>query len=188
MKMQRKFHLVLAALILLPIAFYGQQTALKTNALFWATTTPNAGVEVGVTPQITVELWGAYNAWKYGNDMKLNLYLVQPEARYWFCRKFEGHFVGLHGHYGHFNIGQIPFISGLKNHVLRGNLYGGGLTYGYHWALGDRWGMEAMIGAGYAYMKYDKFRCADCAERAGSYTRSYFGPTRLGFSFIYFLR
>ncbi len=85
-------------------------------------------------------------------------------------------------------IGQIPFISGLKDHILRGDLYGGGVTYGYHWALGERWGLEAMIGAGYAYMRYDKFRCADCGEREGSYTRSYIGPTRLGFSIIYFLR
>ena len=120
--------------------------------------------------------------------MKLNLYLLQPEARYWFCRKFEGHFIGMHGHYGHFNIGQIPFISGLKEYTLRGDLYGGGVSYGYHWALGERWGIEAMIGAGYAYMKYDKLRCAECGEREGSYTRTYFGPTRIGSSFIYFLR
>ena len=45
-----------------------------------------------------------------------------------------------------------------------------------------------MIGAGYAYMKYDKFRCAECGERIGSFTRSYFGPTRVGFSISYFLR
>ena len=172
----------------LPTGIHAQQTALKTNTLFWATTTPNAGVEFGITRQITLDLWGAYNAWKFSNDMKLNMYLFQPEIRYWFCRKFEGHFVCVHGHWGHFNIGQIPFISGLKDHILRGDLYGGGVTYGYHWALGERWGLEAMIGAGYAYMRYDKFRCADCGEREGSYTRSYIGPTRLGFSIIYFLR
>lgn len=165
-----------------------QQTALKTNVLFWGTTTPNAGVEVGITRQITLDIWGAYNAWKFGNDMKLNLYLIQPEARYWFCRKFEGHFVGIHGHYGHFNIGQIPFISALNNYVLRGDLYGGGLSYGYHWAIGERWGLEASLGAGYAYMKYTKYRCADCGEAVGAFTRSYFGPTRAVFSVIYFLR
>lgn len=166
----------------------GQQTALKTNALFWATTTPNVGVEVGIDNHFTVELWGAYNAWKFNNNMKLNFYLVQPEARYWLCRKFEGHFVGLHGHYGHFNIGNIPFISGLSQYVLRGNLYGGGLTYGYHWALGERWGIEAMVGGGYASMKYTKYRCSECAEAVGLYTRNYIGPTRIGFSIIYFLR
>ena len=101
-----------------------QQTALKTNVLFWGTTSPNVGVEVGITRQVTLDIWGAYNAWKFKNDMKLNLYLIQPEARYWFCQKFEGHFVGIHGHYGHFNIGQIPFISALNNYVLRGDLYG----------------------------------------------------------------
>ena len=169
----RERHLLLLLFICLSVNLRGQQTALKTNVLFWGTTTPNAGVEVGLARQFTVEVWGAYNAWKFSNDMKLNLYLIQPEARYWFCRKFEGHFVGVHGHYGHFNIGQIPFISGLKEYVLRGDLYGGGLTYGYHWAIGDRWGLEAMIGGGYAYMKYDKYRCADCGEKVGSFTRSY---------------
>ncbi|KKB51815.1 hypothetical protein HMPREF1212_02551 [Parabacteroides sp. HGS0025] len=184
----RERHLLLLLFICLSVNLHGQQTALKTNVLFWGTTTPNAGVEVGIARQFTVEVWGAYNAWKFPNDMKLNLYLLQPEARYWFCRKFEGHFVGVHGHYGHFNIGQIPFISGLKDYVLRGDLYGGGLTYGYHWAIGNRWGLEAMIGGGYAYMKYDKYRCADCGEKVGSFTRSYIGPTRIGLSVIYFLK
>lgn len=170
------------------LPLYGQQAAMKSNALFWATTTPNAGVEVGIGNHLTIELWGAYNAWKFKNDMKLNLYLAQPELRYWPCQKFEGHFFGLHGHYGHFNIGQIPFISGLKESVLRGDLYGGGLSYGYHWALGERWGLEATLGIGYAYMKYDKIRCAECGELTGHYTRHYYGPTRAGVSVIYFLR
>lgn len=102
----RKRHLLFILLICQSVNLHGQQTAIKTNVLFWGTTTPNAGVEVGISRQFTVEVWGAYNAWKFPNDMKLNLYLIQPEARYWFCRKFEGHFVGVHGHYGHFNIGQ----------------------------------------------------------------------------------
>lgn len=176
------------SVLMLSAELYGQQTAFKTNAVFLATTTPNAGVEIGIARQLTIDLWGAYNAWKFPNEMKLNMYLLQPEVRYWLCRKFEGHFIGVHGHYGHFNIGMIPFISGLKNHVLRGDLYGGGLTYGYHWAFGDRWGMEAMIGGGYVSMKYTKYKCSECAEPVGAYTRNYFGPTRLGFSIIYFLR
>lgn len=104
--------------LLLTTNMYGQQTALKTNLLFWATTTPNTGVEFGMGRQFTMDIWGAYNAWKYPDDMRLNLYLIQPEVRFWPCRKFEGHFFGLHGHYGHFNVGMIPFISGLKDHVF----------------------------------------------------------------------
>lgn len=156
--------------------------------LFWGTTSPNAGMEIGIGRKFSVDIWGAYNAWKYKNNMMLNFYLVQPEIRFWFCRKYEGHFVGLHGHYGHFNIGQIPFIPNLQNYVLRGDLYGGGLTYGYHWALGKRWGLEAMIGGGIAYMNYTKYRCEECAEAVGIYSRSYIGPTRIGLSIIYFLR
>ena len=56
----------------------GQQSALKTNVLYWATTTPNGGVELGLGRRFSVDLWGAYNAWKFSNEMKLNLYLVQP--------------------------------------------------------------------------------------------------------------
>lgn len=187
--MYRKFHILMLLLVNLSVfSVYSQQTTLKTNVLFWGTTTPNAGVEVGIAKQITIDIWGAYNAWKFSNNMKLNLYLAQPEIRYWFCRKFEGHFVGIHGHYGHFNIGQIPFIPSLENHVLRGDLYGGGISYGYHWSIGKRWGIEATIGAGYAYMNYTKYRCVECAESVGSYTRSYIGPTRVGFSVMYFLR
>ena len=82
--------------------------------------------------------------------MKLNLYLIQPELRYWPCRKFEGHFLGVHGHYAYYNVGQIPFFSGMEDIIYRGDLYGGGITYGYHWVLGDRFSIEAVIGGGYA--------------------------------------
>ena len=187
--MYRKFHILMLLLINLTIfSAYSQQTTLKTNVLFWGTTSPNAGVEVGITRQITIDIWGAYNAWKFSNDMKLNLYLMQPEVRYWFCRKFEGHFVGIHGYYGHFNIGQIDFIPCMKEYVYRGNLYGGGISYGYHWALGERWGMEVTVGGGYAQLSYDKYLCRDCGERVGRFKRTYFGPTRAGVSLVYFLR
>ena len=71
--------------LLLTTNMYGQQTALKTNLLFWATTIPNAGVEFGMGRQFTMDIWGAYNAWKYPDDMRLNLYLIQPEVRFWPC-------------------------------------------------------------------------------------------------------
>ena len=91
-----------------------QRTTLRTNLLFWGTTTPNAGVEFSLGRNFTLVLDGGYNAWEFSNDMKLNLAFAQPEIRYWFCRRFEGHFIGLHGHYAHFNIGQIDFIPCMK--------------------------------------------------------------------------
>lgn len=186
---------ILLVLWLLASSYTGLQaqrtalrTALRTNLLFWSTTTPNAGVEFSLGRNFTLALDGGYNAWKFPNDMKLNLAFAQPEFRYWFCRRFEGHFVGLHGHYAHFNIGQIDFIPCMKEYVYRGNLYGGGISYGYHWALGERWGMEVTVGGGYAQLSYDKYLCRDCGERVGRFKRTYFGPTRAGVSLVYFLR
>lgn len=165
-----------------------QRVALKTDLLLWCTTTPNVGVEAALGPDFTFTATVAYNAWKFSGDMKLNLYLVQPELRYWFCRRFEGHFVGAHAHYAHYNIGGISFIPGLKDRLMQGDLYGGGFSYGYHWAIGERWGIEAVIGGGYTRLEYDKYRCAECDERIGRFAQSYFGVTRLGVSLVYFLR
>ena len=165
-----------------------QRVALKTDLLLWGTTTPNAGMETALGRNLTLSATAAYNAWKFSGGMKLNLYLLQPEFRYWFCRRYEGHFVGVHAHYAHYNIGNISFISGLKDRVVQGNLYGGGLSYGYHWAIGERWGLEAVLGGGYTRLEYEKYRCAECDERIGTFKQSYFGLTRAGVSLIYFLR
>ena len=113
------------------------------------------GFEFRLGRKMSLDLWGAYNAWEFKNDMSLKHYLVQPELRYWPCQTYEGHFFGLHGHYGHFNIGNIPFIPGMEDKNYRGELYGGGLTWGYHWVIGRHWGLEAFVGAGYAYMAAD---------------------------------
>lgn len=165
-----------------------QRVALKTNLLLWAATTPNAGAEFALGRDFTLSASLAYNAWKFSGDMKLNLYLIQPEVRYWFCRRFEGYFIGIHAHYAHYSIGNISFISGLKEHVVVGDLYGAGISYGYHWAIGERWGIEAVIGGGYTHLEYDKYRCLECDEHLGRFSQNYFGVTRIGVSLIYFLR
>ena len=73
---------------------YAQHVALKTNALYWATTTLNAGVEVKVAPKWTLGLTAGYNPFTYSNNTKLKHVLVEPEARYWLCSPYAGHFVG----------------------------------------------------------------------------------------------
>ena len=45
--------------------------------------------------------------------------------------------------------------------------------------------IEASIGIGYDYIKYDKFRCGECGERLKSGHTNYFGPTKLALSFMY---
>ena len=183
-----KFGLLLIIMLCLTLTpLRSQHVSLKSNLLYWATTTPNMGFEFRLSDHVSLDAWGAYNAWVFNNGMSLKHYLAQPEVRYWPCQTFEGHFFGVHGHYGHFNMGNIPFITAMSDYNYRGELYGGGLTYGYHCILGRHWGLEAFIGAGYARMTYEKYVCYDCSEVVASYKRNYFGPTRAGVSLIFFI-
>lgn len=102
---------ILLLLLILSKSGQAQQVAVKTNLLYWATSTPNLGVEVALSRKLTLDLSANYNAWDFFPDnMSLRHYLVQPELRYWTCKRFEGHFLGLHAMGGKFNIGNIPFI------------------------------------------------------------------------------
>lgn len=183
-----KVFLLSFLLPLFSVNAHSQQVGTKANMLWWATTTPNLGVEVAIGKKLTISADGNYNAWTFFSDgMSLRHWLVQPEVRYWTCKSFEGHFVGLHGHYGKYNIGQIPFLPELDKYTYRGELYGGGISYGYHFAIGRRWGLELTAGLGYTYLEYNKYVCSECAELMGRYKRHFFGPTRLGVSFIYII-
>lgn len=183
-----KVFLLSFLLPLFSVNAYSQQVGTKANMLWWATTTPNLGVEVAIGKKLTISADGNYNAWTFFSDgMSLRHWLVQPEVRYWTCKSFEGHFVGLHGHYGKYNVGQIPFLPELDKYTYRGELYGGGVSYGYHFAIGRRWGLELTAGVGYTYLEYNKYICSECAELMGRYKRHFFGPTRLGVSFIYII-
>ena len=101
------------------------------------------------------------------------LVAVQPEVRYWFCDHFSGHFVGAHIHGGQYNIGgfdgKINFLGTdarkLKDTRYQGWFVGAGIAYGYTWILGRHWNLEAEIGLGYSYTRYDRFQCAGCGRK-----------------------
>ena len=69
---------------------YLPKFAIKTNALYWATSTPNLGFEVGLAKKLTLDISGNYNPWKFGDDRQIKHWLVQPEllALRTFQRKF----------------------------------------------------------------------------------------------------
>lgn len=64
-----------------------QKAAIKTNLLYDATTTFNLGAEFALSPKWTLDVSGNYNPWTFSNNKKWKHWLVQPEARYWFCNK-----------------------------------------------------------------------------------------------------
>ena len=48
--------------------------------------------------------------------------------------------------------------------------------------------LEAEIGAGYAYVDYDKFACGKCGTLAKDGNSNYWGITRAGLSLVYVLK
>lgn len=168
---------------------HAQHVAVKTNALYWVAATPNLAMEVGLSPRWTFDLSASYNPWTHSGNRKWKHLLLQPEARYWFCERFDGHFVGLHAHWAKYNVGGVKMPFGLwketRDHRYQGDLYGFGFTYGYQWILGRHWNLEAAIGIGYARVHFDEYPCAGCGRKTGSGTRNYVGPTKAALSLVY---
>jgi len=179
-------------LIVLTVCVHGQSVAIKTNALYWGTTTPNVGAEFSVGKKTSLEFIAGYNPWEFSDNKKLKHILFQPEFRYWTCETFNGHFFGLHAHYAYYNAGglKLPFgmIKSLEDNRYEGYLFGAGLSYGYQWIIGKRWNLEASLGIGYTRLVYDKYDCPTCGEWQEEETKNYIGPTKATISVIYIIR
>lgn len=166
--------------------------AIKSNLLYDATTTFNLGVEFAVGKKWTIDVPVNYNPWTFSGDKKIKHVLVQPELRFWTCERFNGHFFGIHGHYGRYNAGgiKLPFDMFESFEISRydGYLVGGGISYGYQWILGNHWNLEATIGVGYARLNYDKYHFGSCDKFIRKGHDNYFGPTKVGLSIIYIIK
>lgn len=183
----KKINLLILLLILFSLATWGQKAAIKSNLLYDATTTLNLGAEIGMGIRTTLDVSGNYNPWKFG-DYRLKHWLIQPEFRYWFCERFNGHFLGIHGHYAEYNVGGLFFNSNMKHNRYQGHLYGGGISYGYQWILNNHWNLEATLGIGYARLSDDKYPCTSCGEKIKSEGKNYWGPTKAGITILYILK
>lgn len=82
--------------LMIGISLSAQNVAVKTNLLYDATTTFNLGAEIGLSPRWTLDLSANYNPFSFSDNKKWKHWMAQPEARYWFCERFNGHFMGLH--------------------------------------------------------------------------------------------
>lgn len=164
---------------------FGQKAVIKTNALYWVSSTPNIGVEMKVGRNLSLDVSGNYNPFRFGHHRYIKHWLLQPELRYWPCKPFKGHFFGLHGHYAEYNVSWKK-----EGSRYSGNLYGGGVSYGYQWLLSPRWSVEAEIGVGYARLRYDKYVAGfkQGILLGSDIGKNYVGPTRAGVNFIYVLK
>ncbi|HML66125.1 MAG TPA: DUF3575 domain-containing protein [Dysgonomonas sp.] len=169
-----------------------QEVAIKSNLAYWATATPNLGMEFALGRKSTLDISGGLNPFEFSDNKRFKHWLVQPEYRWWFCEAFNGHFLGIHAHGAQFNVGgwDIPIgrLDVFKDKRYEGYLYGGGISYGYQWVLTNRWNFEFNIGAGYARIHYDEYPCKDCGTKQDEGNYNYWGVTKVGLSFIYFIK
>lgn len=192
MKVKKKLFLLIFA-IMAVVGTKAQDVAIKTNLLSDAFANVNAGIEIGLSPRWTLDLSGQYNGWTI-NERKWKHWLAQPEARYWFCDRFARHFLGFHVLGGEYNVGNIDtnlnFLGTnfglLKDNRVQGWAVGAGVAYGYSWILGKHWNLEAELGVGYVYTRYDVFECRDCGRKTSSDTpHHYVGPTKAAINLVY---
>ena len=187
----KKFSLLILALVSV-FAVRGQNVAVKTNLLGDALLSPNLGLEIGLSPRWTLDVSGQINLWTV-NERKWKHWLVQPEARYWFCDAFAKHFLGFHAIGGRYNVGNIPNsisffgtdFSKVGDWRYEGWAVGAGIAYGYAFALGHHWNLELELGVGYAYTKFDRFQCDECSRKTGSGDHHYVGPTKAAVHLVY---
>ena len=183
-----------------------QKVAVKTNALYLASATPNLGFEFALGDRWTFDLEGGYNPWTLDadNNIKVKHWLVSPEFRYWFCNSFQGHFIGVNANFTQFNVSALPFkfppvffdiMSEAENEHpdprksrLQGWAAGTGLTYGYAFPISRRWNMEMTLGVGCWYTTYDQFESRKCGIFQQTVSRHVLGPTALGLSFVYMIK
>lgn len=179
-----------------------QKMAVKTNALYWTTATPNVGMEFAFDDRWTFDMAAGYNPWTFNRDenLKWKHWVVSPEVRYWFCESLHGHFIGLNGNFTQFNVSGVPvsdlFIN-LKSNVPPGSLdnsriygwaVGAGITYGHQFIISRRWNLELTAGFGWWYSEYDQFESRKCGLYQQSVRQHALGLTSLGVTFMYIIK
>lgn len=176
--------------------------AVKTNLLYAATLTPNLGLEFGLGKRTTLEVSGGFNPWEKETTAtapggteptvtdtdKFKHWLVKPEFRYWLSDRFDGHYFGVQAFYADFDIHGYKVPELLKKEFYNdGTAYGGGVTYGYHWAWSKRWGMEFNVAAGIIQLDYKQKDCDTCDQEATRFKKTYLGPIGAGIKLVFLI-
>lgn len=156
-----------------------QKLALNTNALGWATLSPNIGAEVIVGSHISVNGHVTVHPSYKGNQLRFAV--VQPELRYWFGRPCARHFIGITGFYMDNDIVW-------KNTRYKGDGFAAGTTYGYSWVLSDHWNLEASLGAGALYARQFKTDADEELPKKVNYRRWMSVPMKCALSVVYVIK
>ena len=168
------------------------KVALRNNLLYDATLSPNLGIDLRVSPKMTVGLLAGFNAWdidkeknKKWRHMLFSLRARRYNDSIFHKGYFEGDLI-----YSHFNVGntKIPFglYSAVKDRRLQGDLVALGAKYGYSWILSRTWRIEAEAGIAVGYAWFKEYDCPHCGTFLGNGDRIFLLP-QLGINVVYII-
>ena len=193
MKTLLKLLCAIVCVCLAPPMAKAQTVGIKTNLLHDAAASPNLAVEFGIAPKWTMEIGADVNWWKV-HKHEYKHWLATAEARYWLCEKFQGNFFALEVMGGQYRVGNIPHsfnflnnrLKGLRNERWIGWGAGAGINYGHSWVLGEHWNLEAEIGIGWIYTRYDIYSIhGNKPKLRDNKVHNYVGPTKLALNLEY---
>ena len=166
-----------------------QRVNVKTNALYWAAAAPNLGVEFRINRHLTFNMEGAFsrisgvNLFK-AKDINMKAVGVEPEVRYWFSARPQAHhFVGLAAVAAYYDLQY-------NNKRHDGDVFGGGITYGYSFVLSRHWSLETTVGVGAVYRQE---KCSKSAEERATLNKPNvstvnFAPIKAAVNFVYIIK
>lgn len=160
--------------------------SIKFNAAAVPLMLLNAGFEVRLAKQWSLDMMGVYSPYNYfRSDRKVRLLAMHTEARYWWGETMhKGHFLGLHVPMGGFN---LQMSDGYRYQDPNHMAWGVGVSYGYAMPMSKKrnWIVEFTLGVGYMNIKYDIYEGVHNGKYLRTETMNYFGPTRLGINIAY---
>lgn len=155
--------------------------AIKTNLLELAAGVANVGLEVRLGRKLSLDIPFTYSPYTISSDYRIRVMMLRPELRYWFRDTFDGHFVGVHGIGGAYNVSVNSDTRYQSNRMA----YGVGLSYGYAFRLSKHWGVELSLGAGYVNTSYDCYYNVPNGMLYDSRNKHYWGVTRASVGIVY---
>lgn len=190
----------LILVILMPVIMPGYavtgEWGLRTNLLYWLTSTPNIGVDYRIAEHWSVSMATGFNAFKFPNHLnstgslvnpKLSHWTLQADGKYWLRNDFRGFNIGLNIIGGEFNVGGFSFPRFLRDSRYEGWGLGGGVNVGYAHKFSSRLGLEASLGGGLFHLNYAKYDCGSCGHHRKSRSRNHPAITKAEISLFYII-
>lgn len=156
---------IIICILLFTVFSLHSQTYIKGNLLSTLVLIPNVGIETSVGEKSTLQFDFTGSFWKSINDNPSQFYILVPEYRRYFKKKFEGFYIGAHIGATIFNFQKwTNFDTDLYQ---KGFGYLIGTTFGFQKKINERLNIEFFIGGGNHQGFYKGYRI-DSNERYDS--------------------